>query len=242
MSGHSHWASIKHKKGLADAKKGKIFSKMARLIMIAAKEGGGDIKNNIKLQMAIEKARSFNMPGENIDRAIKKGAGGADGISLETMVYEGYGPGGAAVMVETLTDNRKRTGPEIRKIFELHGSNLGDANCARIMFDRKGVISIPSEKISEDDLMTAALDAGAEDVSNDGELFTVITDPKDLDKVKNDLKTKGFAYKTAEVTLTPKNYITLNKHDGDRIVKLMDALEDHDDVQNVYANFDLMEE
>jgi len=242
MSGHSHWATIKHKKGMADAKKGKVFSKMGRLIMMAAKEGGGDIKTNIKLLMAVEKARSFNMPGDNIDRAIKKGAGGGEGITLETVIYEGYGPGGAAVMLETLTDNRKRTGPEIKKIFEQHGGNLGDANCARIMFDRKGVITIPKVKIVEDDLMTAALDAGADDVTNEGDDFLVTTDPKELEKVKANLKAKGFAYKTGEVTLTPKNYVTLDKRDGEKIIKLMDALEDHDDVQNVNSNFDIMEE
>ncbi|HLD36116.1 MAG TPA: YebC/PmpR family DNA-binding transcriptional regulator [Planctomycetota bacterium] len=242
MSGHSHWSTIKHKKGAADAKKGKAFSKMARLIMVAARDGGSDPKLNIKLQLAIEKARAVNMPNENVERAVKKGAGELDGVILETVVYEGYGPGGAAVMAEALTDSRNRTAPEIRKIFEHHNGKLGESNSVNWFFERKGIISIPSEKIKEDDLITAALDAGAEDVRNEGDVFEVVTDPREVEKVKAALKQKGFAYTTGEATLVPKNYVTLSKSDGEKIIKLMEALEDNDDVQNIYSNFDIAEE
>jgi YebC/PmpR family DNA-binding regulatory protein len=242
MSGHSHWATIRHKKGAADAKKGKAFSKMARLIMVATRDGGSDPKLNIKLQLAIEKARAVNMPNENVERAIKKGAGELDGVVLETVLYEGYGPGGAAVMAEVLTDSRNRTAPEIRRIFEQNNGKLGESNSVNWFFERKGIISIPSDKIQEDDLISAALDAGAEDVRNEGDVFEVMTDPREVEKIKTALKAKGFAYTTGEATLIPKNYVTLNKTDGDKIIKLMNALEDHDDVQNIYSNFDIAEE
>ncbi|MBI5778217.1 MAG: YebC/PmpR family DNA-binding transcriptional regulator [Planctomycetes bacterium] len=241
MSGHSHWATIRHKKGAADAKKGKAFSKMARLIMVASREGGSDPKTNIKLMLAIEKARAVNMPNENVERAIKKGAGELDGVILETVLYEGYGPGGAAVMAEVLTDSRNRTAPEIRRIFEQHSGKLGESNSVNWFFERKGIISIPAGKIKEDDLITAALDAGAEDVRNEGDVFEVVTDPREVEKIKAALKQKGFTYTTGEATLVPKNYVTLSKTDGDKIIKLMDALEDHDDVQNIYSNFDIAE-
>lgn len=242
MSGHSHWSTIKHKKGLADAKKGRQFSKVARLIMVAAREGGADPKTNMKLQLAIEKGRAVNMPNDNVERAIKKGAGGAGGVILETVLYEGYGPGGAAVMAEALTDSRNRTAPEIRKIFEQHNSKLGESNSVNWFFERKGIITIPADKIKEDDLISAALDAGAEDVRNEGDIFEVVTDPREVEKIKAALKLKGFAYTTGEATLIPKNYVTLSKTDGDKIIKLMDALEDNEDVQNIYSNFDIAEE
>ncbi|MDI6733256.1 MAG: YebC/PmpR family DNA-binding transcriptional regulator [Planctomycetota bacterium] len=242
MSGHSHWSSIRHKKGAADAKKGKEFSKMARLLMIATRDGGSDPKTNVKLQYAIEKARSVNMPNDNIERAIKKGAGELGTAKMETVVYEGYGPGGAAVMVETLTDNRNRTASEIRKIFELNNSKLGEANSVNWFFERKGVIHIPAESVNEDLLLGEALDSGAEDVRLEDDVFEVITDPKDTEKVKDTLKQKGFNYKIVEITFIPKTYITLNKTEGGKIIKLMEILEDNDDVQNVYSNFDIPEE
>jgi YebC/PmpR family DNA-binding regulatory protein len=242
MSGHSHWASIRHKKGAVDAKKGKAFSKVARLLMVAAREGGSDPKTNIKLQYAMEKARSVNMPNENVERAIKKGAGEIDGVRMETVVYEGYGSGGAAVIAETLTDNRNRTSSEIRKLFELNNGKLGEANSVSWLFERKGVITIPAENVQEDDLLSVGLDCGVEDVRSEGEIFEVITDQKDIEKVKNTIKQKGLSYKTAEITLVPKSYINLNKQDGEKILKLMEALEDHDDIQNVYSNFDIPQE
>ncbi|MFH1230548.1 MAG: YebC/PmpR family DNA-binding transcriptional regulator [Planctomycetota bacterium] len=242
MSGHSHWSSIKHKKGLTDAKKGKEFSKVARLLMVAAREGGADAKTNFKLQYAIDKARAVNMPNDNVDRAIKKGAGELEGVNLETVVYEGYGPGGAAIMAEVLTDNRNRTSSEIRKAFELHNGKLGASNSVNWFFERKGVITIPADKTKEDAIMTTALDAGAEDVTFEGDTFEITTDSRDIEKVKTALKQKGFTHKTADITLVPKNYVTLSKHDGDKIIKLMEALEDHEDVQNVYSNFDIAEE
>ena len=210
--------------------------------MVAAREGGSDPKTNMKLQLAIEKGRAVNMPNENVERAIKKGAGELDGVIMETILYEGYGPGGAAVMAEVLTDSRNRTAPEIRKIFEHHNSKLGEANSVNWFFERKGIITIPTEKIKEDDLIAAALDAGAEDVRNEGDVFEVVTDPRDVEKIKTALKQKGFTYKTGEATLVPKNYITLNKTDGDKIIRLLEALEDQEDVQNIYSNFDIEEE
>jgi YebC/PmpR family DNA-binding regulatory protein len=181
------------------------------------------------------------MPNENVERAIKKGAGETGGVILETVLYEGYGPGGAAVMAEALTDSRNRTAPEIRKIFEQHNGKLGETNSVNWFFERKGIISIPAEKIKEDDLISAALDAGAEDVRNEGDIFEVVTDPREVEKIKVALKLKGFAYTTGEATMVPKNYVTLSKTDGDKIIKLMDALEDNEDVQNIYSNFDIAE-
>jgi YebC/PmpR family DNA-binding regulatory protein len=242
MSGHSHWSSIKHKKGATDAKKGKEFSKVARLLMVAAREGGTDPKSNTKLQYAMDKARAVNMPNDNVDRAIKKGAGELDGVKLETVIYEGYGPGGAAIMAEALTDNRNRTSSEIRKIFELHNGKMGANNSVNWFFERKGVITIIADKSKEDTILSTALDAGAEDVTSEEDTFEVITDSKDMEKVKTALKQKGFAHKTAEISLVPKNYVTLNKHDGEKIIKLMESLEDQEDVQNVYSNFDIPEE
>jgi len=242
MSGHSHWASIKHKKGATDAKKGKEFSKVARLLMVAAREGGVDPKSNSKLQYAMDKARAVNMPSDNVDRAIKKGAGELDGVILETVVYEGYGPGGAAIMAEALSDNRNRTSSEIRKVFELHNGKMGGSNSVNWFFERKGVITIIADKTQEDAILSTALDAGAEDVTSEEDTFEITTDPKDIEKVKTALKQKGFTHKTADITLVPKNYVTLNKHDGEKIIRLMEALEDHDDVQNVYSNFDIAEE
>lgn len=241
MSGHSHWSSIKHKKQATDAKKGKYFSKATRLIMVAAREGGPDPDKNIKLQYAIEKAREVNMPNDNIDRAIKKGSGELGGAQLESVMYEGYGPAGIAIMVEALTDNRNRTVSEIRKIFETRGGTLGESNSVRWMFDRKGFITIPKDNIKEDEVLTAALDVGADDAALAGEAYEITCGQQETEQIKQALIKKGFKPKSAEVIYLPKNYIGLSQSDSARIIALMDALEDHDDVQNVYANFDITE-
>ncbi len=241
MSGHSHWAGIKHKKKAADAKKGKMFSKVSKLIMGAAREGGGDPNMNHKLQYAVNKAREVNMPKDNVEKAIKKGTGELAGVNLINITYEGYGPKGVAIMVETLTDNRIRTISEIRKIFETKGGNLGSTNCVSWIFERKGFFAIEN-KMPEDELLNLAIEAGADDASLVGDVFEITCGPKDFEKVKAALKEKKLTPKTAEITLVPKNYITLNAEDGRRVLELTEALEDNDDVQNVYANFDIPEE
>lgn len=238
MSGHSHWATIKHKKGATDAKKGKMFSKVARLIMIAAKEGGGDPTMNLRLQYAIDKAKSVNMPKDNVDRAIKKGTGELEGISFEESMFEGYGHGGAAIMVEVLTDNKNRTSHEIRKIFEANGGSLGGANCVSWIFERKGLITIAGNAASEDQILSDALDAGAEDASLAGDAFEITCAIADFEKIKKALSAK-YKLQSAELTKIPKNYVTVNETDAKRLLSFMDALEEHDDVQNVYSNFEV---
>ncbi|MEK7449540.1 MAG: YebC/PmpR family DNA-binding transcriptional regulator [Planctomycetota bacterium] len=240
MSGHSHWATIRHKKQATDAKKGKIFSKISKLIIVAAREGGGDLSGNYKLQYAVSKAREMNMPKENVDKAIKKGTGELEGSQIESVIYEGFGPGGAAIMVETLTDNRNRTIPEIRRIFEMRGGNLGATNSVNWMFERKGFFTIAGN-LPEDELLSAALEAGAADAELAGDVFEITCSPKDFEKVKTALIAKKLTPKTAEITFVPKNYVAVNQKDGQRLMELTEALEDHDDVQNVYANFDIPE-
>lgn len=241
MSGHSHWATIKHKKQASDAKKGKAFSKVAKLIMLAAREGGADPANNIKLQYAMDKAREVNMPRDNVDRAIKKGAGGdQEGSKLESVMYEGFGKAGVAVMAEALTDNRNRTVSEIRKIYETKGGRLGEVNSVKRMFERKGFFVIPKGSNQEDAVLTAALEAGASDAELIDDIFEITCDPKDFDSVRKALKAKGFELKTSEIVYQPVNYVPVNdREDGRKLVELVEALEDHDDVQNVYANFDI---
>lgn len=241
MSGHSHWATIRHRKGATDAKKGKAFSKVARLLMVAARDGGSDPTTNLKLQYAMDKAREVNMPADNVERAIKKGAGELEGVRLENAIFEGYGQHGIAIMVEALTDNRNRTTPEIRKIFESRGGSLGSANSVSWMFERKGLITIPAANVNEDDLIALALDIGADDAVQSGDVFEVTCPPEQLGKVKKALTDKGYKLQTADATLIPKNYITLSGEAAQKIMNLMELLEDHDDVQNVYANFDIKE-
>lgn len=238
MSGHSHWATIKHKKGATDAKKGKVFSKYARYIMMAAKTGGADPTMNIKLQYAIDKAKSVNMPKDNIDRAIKKGCGELGDITYEEVIYEAYGPGGAALMVEALTDNKNRSSHEVRKILETHGGNMGAANCVSYMFERKGIILIAREKVNEDELMSAAIDAGAENVEPADDVYEITCPPISFEKLKSTLAPK-YTIKSSELAMTPKNYVDVNERDGKKLLSLIEALEEHDDVQNVYSNFDL---
>jgi YebC/PmpR family DNA-binding regulatory protein len=240
MSGHSHWATIKHKKGAADAKKGKIFSKLARVIQLAAKEGGGKPDMNIKLFYAIEEARAANMPRENIDRAIKRGTGELAGVSYEQVTYEGYGPGGVAIMADTLTDNKNRTASEMRKFFEHSGGNLGGSNCVAYLFQRKGVITIPTSAAGEDQMMNDVLEAGAENMETAGELYFITTAVADFEPVKKALA-KKYKFTSTELTLLAKDHLKVDEETGRKILNLMEALDDSEDVQKVYTNFELPE-
>jgi len=243
VSGHSKWSTIKHKKGAADAKRGKLFSKLSRSIMVAAKEGGADPGTNLALQNAIDKARSYSMPKDNIERAIAKGTGeGADGASFETVVYEGYGPEGVAVIVEALTDNRNRTASEVRHLFSKHGGNLGATGAVAWQFERRGIVLIGADGVDEDDLVLAAAEAGADDVERDGEVFEVSTPPDLLAVVREALERSGFAIQSAELSMIPKVTVEIGEEStAKQVVRLVEGLEDNDDVQDVYANFDIPE-
>jgi len=239
MAGHSHWASIKHKKGATDAKKGKAFSKISRMITVAARKGG-DPDMNPKLQLALDKARAVNMPKDNVERAIQKGTGDSAGdTELFECLYEGYGPHGVALMLEILTDNKNRTAPEIRKIFERFGGNMGEAGCVSWMFEKKGLIIVNSSNLNEDELMMLVLDASAEDLQKVGDVFQVICSHADLGKVKKAIESKNIKVETAEVSWISKNNIDLEDAAGRKVLRLMETLEEHDDVQNVYSNFNL---
>jgi len=243
MSGHSKWAGIKHKKAIVDAKRGQIFSKLIREITIAARQGGGDPNGNPRLRVAMEKARSVNMPQDNIKKAIQRGTGELPGLIYEELVFEGYGPGGVAVLVEVTTDNKNRVTAEVRKAFSRHGGNLGDAGCVGWMFSKKGYISIDKSKIREDELIEIALDAGAEDVRTDDEdVFEIITQPQDFEKVKASLIAKNIEISSAETTMLPQTYIKLEGVKAEQMLRLMDELDNNEDVQNVYANFDIAKE
>ncbi|WP_088186306.1 YebC/PmpR family DNA-binding transcriptional regulator [Desulfosporosinus sp. FKA] len=244
MSGHSKWANIKHKKGKADAQKGKIFTKLGREIVVASRACGGDL-GNFRLKIAVENAKAQNVPNENIQRAIQKGAGGTDGSTYEELRYEGYGPGGVAVMVDILTDNRNRTAAEVRHIFSKNGGNMGETGCVGWMFEDKGQLRIPREglKFSEDDLMMIALEAGAEDLEDDTEEFVIYTSPEAMEDVRKALEEQHIV--VSESVLSPMAQNTIEITDADqarKIVHLMETLEDHDDTQGVYSNFDLSEE
>ena len=243
MSGHSKWSTIKHKKGAADAKRGKLFSKLARAIIVAAKEGGGDPAANLALQNAIEKARSYSMPKDNIERAIARGSGAdADAAAFETIVYEGYGPSGVAVLVEALTDNRNRTAAEVRHLFAKNEGNLGTAGVVAWLFERRGVALVPADGVDEDELTLAAAEGGAEDVALDGSTFQVTSAPEDLSAVRAAIEAAGFTVDSAELTMVPKTTVAVeDEAAAKKIVRLMDALEDNDDVQDVYSNFDIPE-
>jgi YebC/PmpR family DNA-binding regulatory protein len=242
VSGHSKWSTIKHKKGAADAKRGKLFSKLSRAIMVAAKEGGGDAATNLALQNAIEKARSYSMPKDNIERAIAKGAGeGGDGSAFETVVYEGYGPEGVAVIVEALTDNRNRTASDVRHLFTKHGGNLGATGAVAWQFERRGVVLVTADA-DEDDLVLAAAEAGADDVERDGEVFQVSSAPEQLAAVRGALEQEGFTIESAELSMVPKVTVAIaDEAIARKVVRLVEGLEDNDDVQDVYANFDIPE-
>jgi YebC/PmpR family DNA-binding regulatory protein len=242
LSGHSKWASIKRKKGATDAKRGQLFSKLTRAIIVAARDGGPDPGGNIALQNAIEKARENSMPKDNIDRAIAKGAGtGADAAAYETVTYEGYGPGGIALFVEALTDNRNRTAADVRHVFTKNDGNLGESGSVAWLFERKGVILVPGE-IDEDELMLAAADAGADDVEAEESSYRVTTAPESLHSVREALEAAGVAIESAESTMVPKTSVEIEDETVARkVVRMMDELEENDDVQDVYSNFDIPE-
>ncbi|HET8528721.1 MAG TPA: YebC/PmpR family DNA-binding transcriptional regulator [Gaiellaceae bacterium] len=243
MSGHSKWSSIKHKKGAADAKRGKLFSKLSRAIIVAAKDGGPDPSGNLALQNAIEKAKSYSMPKDNIDRAIAKGAGtDADAASFETVVYEGYGPSGVAVIVEALTDNRNRTAGEVRHTFAKNDGNLGTSGAVAWLFERRGIVIVEADGAEEDELTLAAAEGGADDVALDGTTFTVSCDVGNLATVRAAIEAAGFAVDSAELTMVPKTTVEVgDENEAKKILRLIDQLEDNDDVQDVYANFDIPE-
>jgi YebC/PmpR family DNA-binding regulatory protein len=239
MAGHSKWAGIKHKKAIVDARRGKLFTKLARAITVAAKEGGGDVEGNPALALAVQKARDASMPKDNIERAIAKGTGeGADADALEAVMYEGYGPGGVAILVEALTDNRNRTGSEIRHLFNKHGGNLGEPGSVAYLFDKKGVVVVDGERYGEDDLMPA-VDAGAEDIQMDADVFEVLTDPADLAAVRAALEKAGIEVEESQVAQRPKSLVPLDEAGAVKLMKLIDGLEDQDDVDAVHANFDV---
>jgi YebC/PmpR family DNA-binding regulatory protein len=243
MSGHSHWSGIKFKKAALDAKRGKIWSKLARAIIVAAKAGGGDPSANLTLRYAIDKAKASNMPKDTIEKAIKKGTGELGATSFEQILYEGYGPGGVAVMVDVLTDNRNRTAPEIHRIFERHNGSMGKGGCVNWMFGKKGLITVSAEKIDEDSLMEIALGAGADDMTNTGEVYEITCEPAAYEALKQTLQEKEIPTEMAEISMVPQNTIEIkDKELARKIISLMDAFEDHDDVQNTYANFDIPDE
>ena len=239
MSGHSKWSTIKHKKAATDAKRGKIFTKFIKEITIAARMGGGDPEANPRLRTAINAARAENMPKDNMDRAIKKGTGELEGVNYEEVTYEGYGAGGAAVFIESLTDNKNRTVADIRYIFSKAGGNMGESGCVAYMFDKKGYLVVEKSATDEDTLMEAALDAGAEDVREDGDNFEVITEPGDFEAVQAAIATAGIATIAAEVTMLPQTVTPVAGKEAEQVLRLMETLEDCDDVQKVYTNADL---
>ena len=239
MSGHSKWNTIKRKKGKVDAQRGKIFTKIIRLLTVAARSGGGDLEANIRLKAAIQLAKENNMPNENIERAIKRGTGGADGVSYEETTYEGYGPGGVAVLIEILTDNKNRTIPEIRKIFSRSAGNLGENGCVAWMFDKRGYFIFEKAKVNEDAIIDLALEAEAEDVKSDDENIEVITLPENYEKFCNLIKEQNIDCLLNEVTLVPKTTVDLDSKKAAQMINLMEQLEEQDDVQKVYANFNI---
>ncbi len=241
MSGHNKWSSIKHRKGAQDKKRGKIFTKLIKEITIAARMGGGELESNPRLRSAVLAAKAENMPKDNIERAIKKGTGELEGASYEEIVYEGYGPGGAAVMVESLTDNKNRTVAEVRHLFSKSGGNLGDSGCVGYLFDKKGYIAVEKVSVDEDKLMEAALEAGAEDVRSDEDNFEVISDPQSFETVRSALEAASFPIEVAEVTMLPQTILTLDGKEAEQMLRLLENLEDSDDVQRVYTNADFAE-
>jgi YebC/PmpR family DNA-binding regulatory protein len=240
MSGHSHWSGIKHKKAANDAKRGKVWSKIARIIIVAAKNGGPDPSANLSLRYAIDKAKQANMPKDTIEKAVKKGAGGGDAVAFVPALYEGYAPGGVAIMAEALTDNRHRTAPEIKKIFERHGGSLGSTGCVNYMFHKKGLITVPVKAVDENNLIEIALSAGAEDVQTAGDIYEITCEPSAYEGLKKALEEKQIPVQVTEISMIPANTIPVSDTETARkILALMNELEEHDDIQNVYANFDI---
>lgn len=242
MSGHSKWANIKHKKGKMDAIRGKVTTKISREITVAARMGGADPTGNMRLKLALQKAKENNIPKENIQRAIQKGVGALDGSNYEELVYEGYGPGGVAIMLEVMTDNRNRTAADIRHIFSKNGGNLGEAGCVAWMFKKKGLFVIENPALDEDTLMTIALEAGAEDFRAEDDTVEIVTEPEDFEKVQQALEDHKLSTVMAQIRMIPETSVALQGEDAEKLVKLVDSLEDHDDVQEVYGNFDLPED
>jgi YebC/PmpR family DNA-binding regulatory protein len=242
MSGHNKWASIKHKKAATDSKRGKVFTKIIREIVVSAKESGGNPENNARLRKAISDAREANMPQDNIKKAIQRGTGEIPGVMYEEITYEGYGPAGVALIVETTTDNKNRTSAEMRKIFSKHSGNLGESGCVGWMFSRKGYISVDKSSSDEDTIMTLALENGAEDFSVEDEIYEIYTKPEQTEAVKNALAAKNIPISNSEVSMIPQTYVKLTGEDAEHMIKLMDELEEYDDVKNVFANFDISKE
>ena len=242
MAGHSKWANIKHRKARQDDKRGRMWSKCARAIIVAARAGGGDPGMNLTLRYAIDEARAVNMPKDTIEKAIKKGSGELGGEDYESVVYEGYGPSGVAIMVETLTDNRNRTAPELRKLFDKYGGNLGTSGCVAFIFTARGMILVNKDSADEDSIMMAALDAGAEDVTDEGEFWQVLTQPTELHTVRDALIDAEIEVSSAEITMFPSNTVECESDIARRVLNLMEEIEDHEDVQKAYANFDIPDE
>jgi YebC/PmpR family DNA-binding regulatory protein len=243
MSGHSHWAGIKYKKAAIDAKRGKMWSKLARMIIVAAKAGGGDPAANLSLRYAIDKAKAANMPKDTIGKAIKKGTGDVEGVNFEEVLYEGYGPGGVAIMIEALTDNRNRTTPEIKRLFEKHGGSLGTGGCVNWMFSKKGLITVSTAETDEEQLFEIALNAGADDMQNTGEVYEITCDPTAYEKLKEGLQEKEIPTQVTEISMVPQSTVPVNDDNtAKKIISLMEDFEDHDDVQNTCANFDIPDE
>src|SRR5262245_28133087 len=242
MSGHSRWSQIKRKKGKTDVQRGKLFSKILREITVAARNGGGDPKGNLRLKAAMESARAANMPADNIKRAIQKGTGELPGEQYEEIVYEGYGPGGVAVMLRALTDNKNRTGPEIRHLFEKQGGRIGTAGCVAWMFERRGVIEVDAQRVKEDELLEKALDAGATDVRQVEKVFEITTAPGEMETVRQTLESQGVAVNEGQVDMVPQSTVKVEGKDAAAVVRLIEALEEQDDVQSVYSNYDIADE
>ena len=242
MSGHSKWSSIKHKKAATDAKRGKIFTRFIRELSIAARAGGGDPESNSRLRHAIDGARAANMPSDNIKKAIQRGTGELEGVNYEELSYEGYGPGGIALLVEAMTDNKNRTVSEVRYVFNKYNGNLGEQGCVSWMFTRKGMIIVPTSAIGEDELMEIVLESGAEDMKKEGDNYEITTSTEDFDKVHQALKAKNIAIESAEILKIPSTYIKLEGRQAEQMLKLYDKLEELEDIQNVWANFDIADE
>ena len=243
MSGHSKWHSIRHKKAARDAKRGKIFTKLIKDITVAARDGGGDPELNPRLRRAIDKAKAANMPADNIERAIKKGTGELPGVTYESTTYEGYGPGGAAILVYAYTDNKNRTVAEIRHIFSKKGGNMAGAGSVAWIFNKKGIIVVDKEKVGEDELLEIVLDAGAEDMNTEGDTYEIYCEPSQLEPVREALEEKGIEYQSADITMIPSTTVSITDESvAKQLLSLMEMLEEHDDVENVYANFDIPQE
>jgi YebC/PmpR family DNA-binding regulatory protein len=241
MSGHSKWHSIKHKKGALDAKRGKLFTKFIKELTVAARTGGGDPDANARLRKAISDAKAGNMPNDTIDRAIRRGTGAEEGVNYEEITYEGYGPGGVALLIEVVTDNRNRTVAEIRHMFSKNGGNLGEAGSVGWLFEKKGYIVVEKAAKPEEELFDIAIEAGADDLRDDEDNFEIITSPENFEKVQEAIKSAGIEPQVAEVSMVPQTYVQLAGNDARQMLKLMETIEDHDDVQKVYANFDIDE-